>query len=302
MAVTPAQISALLLPGVRELKGIYKQIDTQFSHIFAKGQSDMGVERTLSMRYLPLPQLKTSGAPTQFDNLAGQRFTYNHLHIAVGLGYSFTREALDDNLYKQAFSPANLGLIRSFRQMKEIIAAGVLNTGNVITPGLGADNVALFSTAHPVDGFTIPNTPTSQVGLNENTLMMGNNQIRAFRDNAGLLQSAQGRKLCVPKELRHLAKRLVDTPLRPGTANNDVASVKENNDLQDGYLVMDFLTSPYAWFIVSDQGGLIYLERKPFETSMQVEFTTDNLMIKAYERYYLGYDDWRAVWGTFPLN
>src|SRR5579885_821114 len=302
MATTTSNIPSLLLPGVRKLKGEYQQIKTQWSAIFAQGKSDMAVERTLSMAYLPLPELKTSGAQTQFDNLAGQRFTYNHVHIAVGLGYAFTREAIDDNLYRTQFNPANLGLLRSFKQMKEILAASVLNTGNVLTPGLGGDNVPLFSTAPLVDGFTIATTPAVQVGLNENTLMMANNQIRRFRDNRGLLMGFQGRKLVVPVELRHLAKRIVETPLRPGTANNDVASVKENDDLQDGYIVMDFLTSPFAWFVLSDAGGLIYLERKPFETSMQVEFTTDNLLIKAYERYYLGYDDWRAAWGSFPLN
>jgi hypothetical protein len=302
MAVTTSNIPALLLPGVRKIKGDYKQIPTQWSQVFAQGKSDMAVERTESMRYLPLPQLKTTGAPTQFDNLAGQRFTYNHVHVAIGLGYAFTREAIDDNLYKTQFDPTNLGLIKSFKQMKEILGAAVFNTGNVLNPQIGGDNQPLFSTAHPVDGYNVANTPTTQTGLNENTLLMANNQIRRFRDNAGLLIGAQGRKLLVPVELRHVAKRLMDTPLRPGTNNNDVASIKENNDLQDGYLVMDFLTSPYSWFVLSDQGGFIYLERKPFEASMQVEFTTDNLMVKGYERYYIGYDDWRAGYGVFPSN
>jgi len=302
MAITTSQIPALLLPGIRKIKGDYAQIKTQWSQVFAQYHSDMAFERTESMRYLPLPQLKGSGQATQFDNLAGQRYTYNHLHLAIGLGYSFTREAIDDNLYKSQFDPANLGLLKSFKQMKEILGAAVFNTGNVLNSTIGADNVALFSTAHPVDGYNIANTPSIQVGLNENTLLMGNNMIRRFRDNAGLLIGAQSTKLLVPVELRHVAKRLMETPLRPGTANNDVGSVKENDDLRDGYLVMDFFTSPYAWFLLSDQGGFIYLERVPFETSMQVDFTTDNLLVKAYERYYLGYDDWRAGWGTFPTN
>lgn len=302
MAITVAQIPALLLPGVRKLKGEYQEIQAQWPRIFQRGKSEMAVERSLAMRYLPLPQLKTTGAPTQFDNLAGQRFTYNHVHIAVGLGYAFTREAIDDNLYRTQFDPANLGLLRSFKQFKEILAAAVFNSGNVVTPGLGADNVPLFSTAHPVDGYLIPNTPTQQVGLNENTVIMANNMIRRYRDNAGLLMGFQGKMLVVPVELRHVAKRICETPVRPGTTNNDVASIKESNDLQDGYMVMDFLTSPFAWGVISDAGGLIYLERKAFETSMQVEFATDNLLVKAYERYYLGYDDWRSSWFTYPLN
>jgi hypothetical protein len=96
--------------------------------------------------------------------------------------------------------------------------------------------------------------------------------------------------------------RLMETPLRSGTTNNDVSAVKEYFDLSEGYLVMDFLTSPYAWFIASDQGGFIYLVRVPFESSMQVDFTTDNLMVKGYERYAITYDDWRAGAGFFPLN
>jgi hypothetical protein len=302
MAISTAQIPALLLPGVRKIKGDYAEIRTQYSEVFAEYQSDLQVERTLSNRYLPLAALKNQGMPTTMDQGAGQRYVYNHVHIQIGLGYSFTRESIDDNLYKKQFDPTNLGLIKSFRQTKEIIGADVFNTGNVLNPTIGGDGVALFSTAHPIDGGTVPNTPANQIGLNEATLLYGNNIIRRFRDNAGLLVAAQGKKLLVPVELRHVAKRLMETPLRTGTANNDISAVKENDDLADGYLVMDFLTSPYAWFICSDQGGFIYLMRVPFETSMQVDFTTDNLLVKAYERYYLGYDDWRAGFGSYPSN
>lgn len=302
MAITSSQIPALLLPGVRKVKGLYQEMPVQWTQVYAKGVSHMEAEKTVHVRYLPLPQLKTTGAPTQFDNLAGQRFTYNHLHVAFGLGYSFTREALKDNLYKTAFNPANLGLARSYRQMKEIMGASVLNTGNVLNTQIGGDNLPLFATNHPVDGYSVPNTPLTQVGLNENSLMLANNMVRRFRDDAGLLYGSQGKKLVVPVELRHVAKRLMETELRPGTTDNDVWSVKENNDLRDGYVVLDFLTSPYAWFVLSDAGGLICLEREPFETSMQTDFTTDNLMVKAYERYYMGYDDWRCGVGFFPTN
>lgn len=302
MAVATASIAPLLLPGIRKLKGRYEMMKPQWSMLYAKGSSDMQVEKTVHNRYLPLAQLKQSGAPTIFDNAAGARYTYNHIHVAIGLGYSFTREAIDDNLYKTQFDPTNLGLLESFNQTQEILGAGVFNTGNVVNTTIGGDGVALFATNHPVDGNTIANTPTTQVPLNENTLLMANNMIRRFRDYANLLISAQGRKLLVPVELRHVAKRVLETELRPGTANNDINAIKENSDLRDGYVVNDFLTSPYAWFVLTDRGGLIYLERVPFEASMQVEFTTDNLLVKAYERYYLGYDDWRCAWGTFPTN
>jgi hypothetical protein len=302
MAITTSQIPAMLLPGVRKLKGEYPEIKTQWASIYEKGQSNMEAEKTVHVRYVPLPQLKGTGQPVQMDNLSGQRFVYNHIHVAFGLGYAFTREALDDNLYKSAFDAANLGLARSFRQMKEVMGASTLNNGNVLNPTLGGDNLPLFSTQHPVDGYLVPNTPTVQTGLNENTLAQANNMVRRFRTNEGLLALFQGRKLVVPVAQRHVAKRLMETEARPGTANRDAASLRESGDLADSYVVLDFLTSDYAWFVLSDAGGLIYLERKPFETSMQTDFTTDNLMVKAYERYYFGSDDFRLGVGVFPTN
>ena len=136
----------------------------------------------------------------------------------------------------------------------------------------------------------------------ENTLAMANNMIRRFRDEAGLLYGSQGKKVVVPVELRHVVKRLTETELRPGTTNNDTWSLKESDDLRDGYVVMDFLTSPYAWFVLSDSGGLICLDRKPFRTEIQTDFATNNLMVKATERYYIGVDDWRLGVGFYSTN
>ncbi len=302
MPVTTSQIPSLLVPGVRKVKGLYREMDTQWKKIYSIGNSNMEAERTVHVRYLGLPQLKLAGTPTQMDNLAGQRWTWNHIHITFSLGYAFTEEALDDNLYKNAFDAANLGLARSFRQMKEINGAASLNTGNVLNALAGGDNLPLFSTAHPVDGFTVPNTPFTPMGLNENTLAGANNMVRRFRDEAGLLAGFQGKKLVVPVELRHVAKRLMETELRPGTTNNDVWSLKESDDLRDGYVVMDFLTSPYAWFVLSDATGLICLDRKPFRTEIQTDFATNNLMVKGTERYYIGWDDWRLGVGVYSTN
>ena len=302
MAVTTSQIPALLLPGVRKVKGLYREMDTQWRKIYAMGTSNMEAERTVHVRYLPLPQLKAAGTSTQFDNLAGQRFTWNHTHVVFSLGYAFTEEALDDNLYKTAFDPANLGLARSFRQMKEINGAAPLNTGNVLNAQIGGDNLPLFATNHPVDGFSVPNTALVQTGLNENTLALGNNMIRRFRDEAGLLYGSQGKKLVVPVELRHVAKRIMETERRPGTTDNDLNATKESGDLQEGYVVLDFLTSPFAWFLLGDTGGLICLDRKPFRTEIQTDFATNNLMVKGTERYYMGYDDWRLGAGFYPTN
>lgn len=305
MPVALGAIRDLLLPGIRKVEGDYKMIPTQWDKYFIKGKSEMAVERTVEMRYLGLANLKNEGGATTFDNAAGERYVYNQQHLEVGLGYAFTRKAIDDNLYKKQFNPSNLGLMNSFAQTKEIICANVLNTATTYNSQIGADGVALCATNHPVDGNTVANRPLTDTDLSESAIYSGLIQIRQFLNVAGLKMMARGRKLLVPIQLEYVAVRLCKTELRVGTADNDInALLHATNGLPEGYLTLDYLTSQFAWFMQTDftEGGLLYLQRVPFETDAQTDFVTDNLLIKGYERYSAGYDNFRGIWGSFPSS
>jgi len=195
-------------------------------------------------------------------------------------------------------------LIESFQQTKEIYGANILNTATTYNSSVGGDGVALASTAHPIDGGTVANTPTTQVDLNEATLLNSMINIRTnFRDQAGLKVFARGRKLIVPPQLEPVAIRLLKTELRPGTADNDVNAILTTaGGLPEGYLVNDFLTSFYAWFLLTNIDGLSYMERIKFESDMQVDFVTDNLLVKGYERYSFSYYNWRSIYVNTPTT
>ena len=304
MAVNLSQIKDLLLPGLRGVEGKYEQIPSQYDKIFTKHDSKMALERTAEIRYLGLAQLKTEGGQTSFDSGAGERFVYNQEHTEIALGYAITRKAIDDNLYKTQFTPSNLGLVESFQQTKEIYGANILNTAQTYNAAVGGDGVALCSTSHPIDGGSVANTPTTQIDLNEASLLNAMIAIRTnFRDQAGLKVFARGRKLIIPPALEPVAIRLLKTELRPGTADNDVNAIMTTaGGLPEGYMVNDFLTSSYAWFLLTNIDGLAYMERVKFETDMQVDFVTDNLLVKGYERYSFGYYNWRAIYGSFPTS
>jgi hypothetical protein len=300
MAVNLSAIRDLLLPGLRGIEGKYEQIPSQYDKIFTKHNSKMALERTAEMRFLGYAQLKTEGGQTAFDNSAGERYVYNQEHVEIGLGYAITRKAIDDNLYKSQFAPSNLGLIESFAQTKEIYGANVLNTATTYNASVGGDGVALVSASHPIDGGTISNYVTND--LNEATLLNGMIAIRTnFKDQAGLKVFARGRRLIVPPQLEPVAIRLTKTELRPGTADNDVnAIMMTSGGLPEGYMVNDYLTSARAWFLLTNIDGLSYMERVGFETDMQVDFVTDNLLVKGYERYSFGYYNWRSIFGSLP--
>ena len=302
MAVNLAAIRDQLFPGLRGIEGKYPMIPTQWSKVFDQGTSKMAIERTLENRYLGLAQVKSEGGATSFDNAAGQRFVYQQEHTELGLGYAITRKAIDDNLYKDAFNPSNLGLMESFQQTKEILGAALLNTAATYNPAFQADAVPLISTAHPIDGGTYANRPTAEVDLSETAIQNALLQIRGFKDQANLKVFARGRRLLVPPALEYVATRLTKTKLRPGTTDNDVNAVMVTQGVPDGYEVLDFLTSNFSWFIKTSIKGLLYLQRVAFETDMQVDFTTMNLLCLAYERYSFGYYNPRAIWGTVPTS
>lgn len=302
MAVNLSAIKDLLLPGLRGIEGKYEMIPSQYDKIFTKHDSKLALERTAEMRYLGLAQLKTEGGQTSFDNSAGERFVYNQEHNEIALGYAITRKAIDDNLYKTQFHPSNLGLIESFQQTKEIYGANILNTAQTYNSAIGGDGVSLVNTQHPIDGGVVANRPAVDADLNESSLLNAMIAIRTnYRDQAGLKVFARGRKLVVPPALEPTAIRLTKTELRPGTANNDVNAILTTaGGLPEGYMVNDFLTSARAWFLLTNIDGLSYMERVSFETDMQVDFVTDNLLVKGYERYSFGYYNWRSIFGSLP--
>jgi hypothetical protein len=304
MPVALANIRSELLPGLFDVRGSYDMIPRQWDRVFTTRQSNMAVERSTQMAFVALPYLKDEGAATQFDNNSGERFTWAFVHLEVALGYAITRKAIDDLLYKQQFNPTNLKLQEAFAQFKEIQAANVLNLGQTYNASIVGDGVALFSASHPFDGGTWANTSTVPKSLNESTLLADMTNVRTqFVNERGLRILSRARRLVVPPNLEPIAIRLTKTELRPGTADNDVNAILTlSGGLPEGFIVLDFLTSNFAWFLTTNIEGLIHMLRVPYESDMWVDNITDNLLVKAYERYSFGYNDPRAAWGEFPSS
>lgn len=304
MPVSLAQIRDLLLPGLWAVTGEYPQLPRVWNKVFQTRKSNMALERSVSMRYLPVAQLKQEGAPTTFDNQSGERYIYNQEHNEISLGFAITRKTIDDNLYKTEFGPSAMGLRNAFLRAEEIYAADVLNTAETFSTSVGGDGKALAATDHPVDGGTVSNKASPAVSLNETSLLNAQVAINAnWRDNANQRMNAKPRRLVIPPQLEPVAVRLLKTELRPGTAMNDVnAILSVQGGVPDGYLVWNYLTSQYAWFLLTDQSGLVHMDRIPYESDMSVEFTSDNLLVKGYQRYSFSYNDWRSLYASFPTS
>ena len=303
MAINLSSIKNELFPGLAAVEGRYRKIETKWSRLFEKRTSKMALERRTQMAYLPLAREKLEGASTYYDDRAGERWMYSAEMRELSLGYIITRKAVEDNQYKAEFNPSNLGLQDVFATTKEIYAANIFNVGNVYDQSVGGDGVSLFNVSHPIDVGTVANKPSVEVDLNESTLLTAMTTIRNnWVDERGIKIVARADLLLIPAALEPVAVRLLRTTLRPGTNDNDINAIQHVGGGLRDFMVNEFLTSNFAWFLKTDKRGLIYYDRVPFEMDMYVDFDTDNLKVKGRERYAFSYFDWRGVYGTFPTS
>ena len=135
--------------------------------------------------------------------------------------------------------------------------------------------------------------------LNETSLENAHIDISDFVDERGLNVALRGMKLIVPANLQFVADRLLESDLRPGTADNDVNAIRNMGMVPQGYTVNHFLTDTDAWFVITDApNGLKHFQRTPIRTAMEGDFDTGNVRYKARERYSFGWSDPRGIYGS----
>lgn len=301
MVTSSAQIASLLLPGLDAVFGDYSEIPAEWTAIFEKHTSELAYERDVEVKTLGLAQLRTEGGATSYEDM-GVRYTYVYKHVQPALGFVMTRNSLRDNVYKADFGPNTRALKFSMRQTKEVWGASIFNN-SVDTTGVyyGGDSQPLLSTAHPIDTGTVANTPVVATQLNETALQDADISIARFKDAAGNKILVKPERLIIPPDQKYTAARILRTPSRVGTSDNDVNAFKDLGVLGGGFRENHFLQNVNSWFLVTDcPDGLKYFQRDPLETDIFVDFDTDNLKVKATERFSFGWSNWRSVFGSMP--
>jgi hypothetical protein len=241
---------------------------------------------------------KDEGQGVQYDS-ASEGFTARYTHETIALAFSLTEEAVEDNLYDRLGARYTKALARSMAHTKQVKAANVLN--NAFNANFaGGDGVSLINTAHPLaNGGTIANRAVTQADLNETSLENALINISTFVDDRNMILALRGTKLIVPPQLQFVADRLLETPGRVGTADNDINAIKNMGLLPEGYSVNHFLTDTDGFFLMTDcPDGFKHFERTPITTSMEGDFDTGNVRYKARERYSFGFSNPRCVFGS----
>jgi len=296
-SITTTAIRNLLYPGLKTVFGAYEQYPAQWKRIYTTYHSDKAVELDVETKQLGLGQIRAEGAPTAVDTM-GQRFVTTYIHRFVGLSFVITQQAMEDNLYESQFPQQTKSLYDSLNQSKEVLGAALLNNGFNVNYPIG-DGQPVFSINHPIDTGVVANTPTVPTQLNEQAIESAISTIQQFQDQAGLIVKTRPMELIVPNQLQFTADRLLYSNFRPGTANNDIGVIPHMNLIPQGASVNQFLTSQTAWFIKTDaSNGFKHFQRTPIKVDFYTDFSTDNLLCKAVERYSFGISNFRATYGS----
>ena len=299
MAISRAQLAKELEPGLNALFGMeYDRYENEHAEIYDTESSDRAFEEEVMLSGFGNAPTKSEGAGVHFDS-ASEAYPARYTHETIALAFSLTEEAIEDNLYDRLGARYTKALARSMAHTKQVKAAATLN--NAFSSSFtGGDGKELCATDHPLTGGgTFRNEPSTAADLNETSLENALIDIAAFVDERNMIVAMRGMKLIVPPALQFVADRLLESTLRPGTADNDVNAHRNMGMLPDGYTINHFLTDTDAFFIKTDApNGFKMFERAPLATNMEADFDTGNMRFKARERYSFGFSDPRCVFGS----
>jgi len=299
MAISRSHLVKELEPGLNALFGLeYNRYENEHSEIFDSESSDRAFEEEVILSGFGSAPVKSEGEGVSFDT-AQEGYTSRYTHETIAMAFAITEEAIEDNLYDRLAGRYTRALARSMANTKQVKAANVLN--NAFNSSFtGGDGVELCSAVHPLtNGGTFANELSTAADLSETSIEQSLIDIAAFVDERGLKVALQGAKLIIPKELQFTAERILKTPQRVGTSDNDINAMASMGMIPQGYRVNHYLTDTDAFFIMTDApNGLKQFVRAPIKTAMEGDFDTGNVRFKARERYSFGFSDPRGIFGS----
>ena len=297
-AITTGNHPAALWPGVKAWWGrTYNEHKVEYTDLFDMETSTKNYEKDVQVTGFSLAPVKTEGGGTTYDSET-QGYAYNYVHVAYGLGFIVTREERDDNLYEVVGKRRAQALAFSMRQTKETVAGLVYNRAFNSDYTFG-DGKEIIATDHPSLAGDWANEPTSAADISEAAIEDMCILIMGMTNSKGLKINLMAQSLIVPRQLWFEANRILKSTLQSDSANNDPNVLRMTNAIPGGIKVNHYLTDTDAWFMRTNcPRGMIGYDRAKDDLMRDNDFSTDNALAKAYERYIFGVTDPRSIVGS----
>mgnify|MGYP001569179415 CR=1 FL=1 len=297
--ISTGSVNKALWPGVNAWFGLsYNEHPLECSEIFETLRSEKNFEEDVNVYGFGLATVKPETGSIQYDE-SGQGWVQRYTHVAYGLGFIISREAVEDNLYMELAQKRTKALAFSMRQTKENVAANILNRA-FNSSYTYADGIELCSTVNEKSkGGTFGNELVTAADLSELALEQACIDIMNMTNDASLKVRLMPRKLIIPPALAFEAERILKSSLQSDNSSNALNALKSKGVLPEGYTVNHYLTDADAFFIKTDcQDGLKLFQRRDVAIENDTDFDTSNLKYKATERYSVGASDKRGIFGS----
>ncbi|MBU8921272.1 MAG: hypothetical protein KOO63_05585 [Bacteroidales bacterium] len=301
--ITRGGFGKFLWPGMNSTYAAeYKKYPEEYTELFSYNSSDKAYEEDVGLTSLGLAPIKPENKGITYDSMS-QGFVQRYAHIAYALGFIVSWEMWRDSQYRitNQMLRKPRALAYSLRQTKEHVAANVFNRG-FNSAYTGADGLEMFSSVHPNQGGyggTYRNELETPSDLSEKALEQADIDIAGWTNDRGLKIKVMPRKLAIPRQLKYEAERILKSPLRVGTANNDINALRNLGTFPEGYTINHYFTDADAWFIITDcPDGLKYFDRDPDKFEQDDDFDTKNAKFSGYFRCSFGWTDAKGVFGS----
>lgn len=280
------------------VQNAFAQPDVEYSKLFNILDSKKATEKESSISGFPTMPTKSEGTGIlYFDPLQGYDVTYTHL--AYGMGFRVSEEMYEDDQHScfRPFNKMSTAMTESAIDAQEVAAWNVLNRA-FNSSYTGGDALELCSDVHTLTGGgTASNELATPADLSLSSLQQAVMDMETTVNDMNMPRIIKPVKLWVPTELDFVAAELLESELKPNSADN-TKNVIRNKKLT--YEVSHYLTDADAWFLAAEKAKhqlIFFWRKKPFSRS-DVDFDTWDLKFSLGQRFCVGFSDWRGIFGT----
>lgn len=308
MPINTGQISSLLATGLRNVMfQAYNEQPPEYSRVLSVKTSKKNYEEDLEFVGLGTMPQKPEGVGVIYaDPKQGEivRLT----PTSFGAGFRITREAKDDDLYN-IVKPQRMAkeLGKGARNVREVRSANVFNNAFTTTGGFPkagtSQTLAAFaaivgggSTSHTLigaGGGTFQNgalADLAQASLEAAIV----NFMQLVDENSIPIVVVPKTLLVTPTDVM-VARELLGSEYKPYTQNNEINPTRVDKLSLE---VNHYLTDADSWFVLADKSDhtLQMIVRTDLEFEYGDDFDTGDTKVKAFQRFYTGWTDWRGVY------
>jgi len=302
MTINTGAFSEALWPGIMKWFGdSYEDYAPIWEKLVDIHQSDKQFEKYQGITNYGLAGIKDQGAGIPYrDKFQG--FPREIINYFYGIGSTITYEMMRYDQYDK-FTKIPQQLAQSVRKTEETVVHNLLNNGfsTATNPTLTADGKSLFNSAHllvAANNVTQRNTPATASDLSQTALEQMYIDVSRFVDDQNLPIVITPKKLIVPSESQHLARKILQTEYEVNSGNNTINPVSTAR-MPLELIVTPYLTDTDAWFIKTDESdGLVFQNVDEVMLDRDNDFDTKNLKFSAMRGFGVGGVNYLGYYGS----